>query len=490
MRPALLVATMTLVAGTLALAPAQDEGAPSPFAAPSEALAESPVLNPFASPATTADNPFATPGDAAADPFASAPAVNIPIGAPAAAAGDPFVPAAGAPPADDPFGATSPFVTVTPGAAAPATGAAAGDPFATTPSTGAITGAAAGDPFATTAGSATASPGSNDPFSTAPTATEAASADAGTPAPTNPDGVTESGLTEFRYARVMVWDGREVVARRGMTVAEAKDFDQARRDELRGDLLAGRLPNYTPQAAAGGEAPGGGVDAWVAWAYYYEQLEMWAEYTENVGLAGSGTPGSLMEDMQWPGVANAAGAGPGAGPLAGGLQPTGLPGALAGPNPGLGSAGVIGGGLVGGLSADGTQALAPGQSPTDRLVTQVISMYERAQDELVTIEDDQNAFMDEMMTGIEDRANARDAYKDWREARQQAIEDFLNNDWRRRYEGEVAMVGGVRYELYRPGSQPSSVPRDVRVVVTDTMRLTPFDLIDEKTGLVLEAPAE
>lgn len=466
MRPSLLVATMTLVAGTLALAPAQDE-APSPFVAPSDAMTESPVLNPFASPATTADNPFVTPSDQTTDPFAGAPTVTLPSTAPAT----------GAPaPSDDPFGSASPFVNL--GETAPAAPAApaapSNDPFATTTST---------DPFAApaTAGSTA------DPFSTTAPAAAAGAEGSAAATPTNPDGIAEAGLTDFRYDRVMMWDGREVVARKSMTRAEAQTFDKERKDQIREDLLAGRLPGYNPQTGATATP-----DAWVEWAYYYEQLDMWAEYTERIALGGKSATGPLMDDMSWPGVQSADGATTAAGALGGLAAGGGLGGPLPAGGPGFGPAG---GALLDPLSggfgvAGGVPGGAAGQSLTETIVTQVIGMYERAQDELVELEEQQQSFMEDMVAGIQTRAERRDAYREWREARQQAVEDFLNNDWRRRYEGEVAMVGGVRYELYRPGTQPSAVPRNVRVVVTDTMRLTPFDLIDETTGRVLEPPSE
>lgn len=482
MRPSLLVATMTLMAGVLAVAQAQNDGdaAPSPFVAPSDALSDSPVFNPFAAPAATTDNPFVVPGNAP-DPFAAAPTVTIPFTAPS-------IPATGAAPTDDPFGTTSPFVRLSEGAGAPVPAPAAGgvnDPFATTTTTDPFSGPTPStDPFANTA--------STDPFSTT-TATATTSTTPGASAnATNPDGIAEAGLTDFRYDRVQLWDGREVVARRPFTRAEALSFDQTRKDEIRADMLAGRLPGYTPQAGGLGLATATAPDAWVAWAYYYEQLDMWAEYTEHVGLGGKSAEGPLMDDITWPGVATADAAG-GAGVAGGGF---GVGGVGLG-NEGSSLGGFPGGGAIGGFPGGGLISplgAGPGgqgnQSVTEKVVGQILGAYERAQDELASLEEDQNTFMQDLLTGIETRADRRNSYKEWREARQQAVEDYLNNDWRRRYDGEVAMVGGVRYELYRPGSEPTTVPRNVRVVISDTMRLTPFDLIDEKTGLVLNPPTE
>jgi hypothetical protein len=107
----------------------------------------------------------------------------------------------------------------------------------------------------------------------------------------------------------------------------------------------------------------------------------------------------------------------------------------------------------------------------------VLSAYSDSLGSLRGMEEEQQAYMVGFEDRLQERQSRRVAYADWQSDQMALIEDFVT-DWNRRYNGEVAMIGGVRYELYRPGQVPARVRRETNIVVTD-YRLTPYDILTE-----------
>ncbi len=351
------------------------------------------------------------------------------------------------------------------------------------------------------------------------------------PGTINPDGI--SSLHEFRYALAIAWDGREVVVRREMTREEAEAFDTERRDQLRDDIRNGTLLGYDNQTPP---------DIWVEWVLYYEQLDLWADYVERVNLGG-GVESSLMSMVRWPGQPDprfaafqaaieagqisggaggiggfgAAGGGFGGQFGGGGLDGGGFGGGQPGfVDPTFGGSqfggsqfgggefgggqfgggqfgggqfggGEFGGGQFGGFGGGfgGSAGGSDGGPPVtaDSIRRNVIDMYESAVGRVRDMEASQEEFMIGLSERLVDRAERRVAYAEWREEQRDSLRDFVV-DWDRRYRGSVAMVEGRRFELYRPGDVPIDTPANAFVVVTDTMNLTPYDVLNPADGTI------
>ncbi|MBX3729703.1 MAG: hypothetical protein KF858_11005 [Candidatus Sumerlaeia bacterium] len=404
-----------------------------PFADPMSADPFS-TADPFAISATSPADPFAS---APADPFASAPAdpfASAPADPFASAPADPFASA----PAADPFGTA---VAVPAPSAGP-------DPFGPAPGAGA----------------------SFDPFGS--TITLDLSSDS-----VNPDGIDQ--LWDFRYERRLTWDGREVIVRRRLSREDARDYDERRREALVQMASRGELQNYDGVSD---------IHSWSIWALYAEQLQMWSEYVDAVVLGGNPSSSDLYSQIKWPGTPAQPGAAPGAGGQGGGAgaqfadarpenlvaanQNRSLDNQVGDFNPFAG----VGAGMAGGPG---------GNFRPDTIIDQIVPLFQEKRDELRTMEERQEEFMLAFEGRLLQRQTQRLAYIDWLDDRRQIVEEFVE-DWNRRYSGDVTVIGGVRYELYRPGNVPRNVHKDATVIVTDH-RLTPYDILNPEDGTLKAA---
>lgn len=404
-------------------------------------LAGAQPADPFASPG----DPFASPGDpfaAAPDPFASAgdPFDTLP-------GADPFAPAAPAAPfTADPFGEAP---------AAPAAPAQPVDPFA-----GAPAATAAPSPFG---GEATASPFGEATTTTADPFGSGLAAAALPSDQVNPNGIRQ--LYDFRYEEIRTWDGRDVVVRRRLTRDEATSYDSARIEEFREQAISGNMRGYD----------GGDPQAWAEWSYFAEQLKFWSRYVDRTVLAGSDTTDPAWDGVQWPASPQQTPPGQQQGQFGGppGQQQFNVYNENRSLDNQLGDFSPFAGGPAGSAGQGGS-------FDPETITSQVVQVYETKMNLLREMEDTQEDFLNGLEARITERRARRIAYHDWREDRQRLIEDFVE-DWSRRYTGEVAMIGGVRYELYRPGQVPTQVHRDATVIITD-YELTPYDILNPEDG--------
>jgi hypothetical protein len=462
-------------------------GAPAvaadPFGGSAPATPSSPFGDPSATSTTTA-SPFGNP-----DPTTNAAQPTSPFGAPApavAADSNPFETLGGTENIGSPFGGgapASPFGGAAAGAtttAAPATDAtgqpaspfggpaaaagASSNPFASSTSTttespfggpaAATAGAPAGNPFATGVGS----------FSPFASGTGNASSTASAGGDVNPEGI--QGLSAFRFELLTRWDGTRFVTRKQLSLEEAKEFDRLSQERYVRMITSGPgFPGYD------GSTP---ADIWAEWCHYSDQLELWSQYVDNVVLAGTRQDEKTFTEIQWPGAAQTADAG--------------QPGAARPEN-------IINYGsqtsiddqtsdlIFGAPSADAGAADQESLDPSV-ITKQVVLVYNNRLEDLRSLESDQESFYIEFLDRLADRKTKRLAYADWRNDQERQIEDSII-DWNRRYNGSVANIGGVRYELYRPGAVPENVQRDSVVVVTE-FDLTPFDILNPEDGTLKE----
>ncbi|MCB2156921.1 hypothetical protein KQI84_18750 [bacterium] len=408
------------------------------------------------------------------DPFGQDPAFNQPP-----TGDDPF----GAPAGDDPFGGSTggsfdPF----------ASGGGGADPFSAAPG-----GAQGADPFV---GGGAADPfggggdelfGGSDPFG------GGEPFGGGTGDAQNPFGAAESGemdeqnpfadaasldeqtvtegaggisqLYEFRYRTVTRWDGSSGVVRQRMTAEEAAAIDQQAIDAIREMADGGMIRGFEP---------GSDANSYAQWAYYYAQLNLWSQYVDDVVLAGGDTGDSAIEQVKWPGAPQEE------------LGPDGQP---------LDRQAMYDENMVNYasqtsmddqvsdifVSPSTNEGGGPPTFPPSTIENQVIQVYNDQLQKLRDMEKDQKDFMEKFDRRLLDRKNQRIAYEYWKDNQEMLLEEFVQ-DWNRRYEGQVAVIGGVRYELYRPGEVPERVRRDSNVVVTD-YRLTPYDILTDEGEL-------
>lgn len=288
-------------------------------------------------------------------------------------------------------------------------------------------------------------------------------------APAATGGATEAvlGVSDFRFERTQSYDGQPGVRRVKLSAEDVAAYD----DEW---------VNHFKDMAPGGPRAADAA-AWAQWQYYSDQLQMWSEYMKMYVLAGNDSSYSF-DTIKWPGTpapaAGAAGAAGGAGGTGAGADPgAGYTGAnqviarnqnksmdeqLGDFNPFSG----IGGG-------NGQAA----NYPPNTIEDQVKKLYNNWYKEARKLEKTQQRDMTDFSDKIQSRRSQREAYTNWRDERKQLIEDALV-EWNRRYTGDVALIGGVRYELYRPGTVPANIPRGTSVVVTD-YALTPYDILTD-----------
>ncbi|MDK2970848.1 MAG: hypothetical protein PWP23_603 [Candidatus Sumerlaeota bacterium] len=438
--------------------PFADAAPTDPFAsaAPADPFASAAPADPFASSAAPAD-PFASeaPADpfadaAPADPFASAaPADPFASGAPA----DPFAGTAPADPFGDPAAPADPF----------------GDPTTTADPFGGGGDAAPADPFGGTGGASSTPFDGGDPFASTSTGGGAETI--------NPDGIEQ--LYDFRYERKLTWDGREIVVRRRLLRDEARDYDEARRAEIIDEANNGELANYVP---------GSDLQSWSKWVVFAEQLQLYSEYLDQTVLGGNNTGESLYAGVKWPGAPET--------PDEAGQAGTTTTAGFSDGKGGVDSPNMINDAEsrsldsqandfnpFAGLGAGGTGGASAFSPKT--IMDQIVPLYQAKLDQLRTMEKEQEDFMKEFEGRLLSRQTRRLAYVDWLQDRKQLVEEFVE-DWNRRYNGDVAVIGGVRYELYRPGNVPRNVHKDATVIVTD-YRLTPYDILNPEDGTLKQA---
>lgn len=467
-------------------APANPFGAPAQPAQPSGNNAQ--PANPFGAPAAPSNNnaqpanPFGAPAapsnnnnSAPANPFGAPGSNNNTAGGNTAAPANPF----GAP------GGNTPTTTASPtgGTGAPAN--PFGAPTGNAPSNTAGTSGSPSSPFGgtTTAGSTSGAPTSpfggttNNPFAEDfselqdpfPGDSDVAGFTAGSE--TSQQSIDQ--LFDFRYEVVTKWDGTRFVVRRQLTAEEAELFDDRAKQRLIGLAGQGQLPGYD------GSTP---PDIWADWAHYADQLELWSRYIDRTVLAGlpSDEENTAYAQVQWPGTPpepnqnnnnNNQGPQSGQNNIINEASSTSLDdqtsNLIFGPSDG-------GGGNQGQQNIFGPEVLT----------NQIVDIYNAKVEELRTLEQTQETEYKEFIDRLAKRKTRRLAYADWIDDQERQIEEAVL-DWDRKYNGRVANIGGVRYELYRPGQVPENVQRDAIVVVTD-FALTPYDILNPEDGTLKE----
>lgn len=444
-----------LVLASLILALGAGIGAPAlaqnPFATgPGEEAPPAPPVS---------DNPFAAPPGVPAapmNPFAAEPGAAPAAPEPA----NPF----GAPPAPAPESAFQPQFgqTTTPsanpfdmGSPAPAAPAAPADsnPFA----------APAANPFGVTAPPA----GGTSPFQFGTTETAE-------------EGRGISQLFQFRFVVRFGRDGRQIVTRQRMTREEAELFDQELKAYFREIVDAGDAPNYQ----AGVHNP----DEWSEWLAYANQVQLWSMYCRDVVLVGTGFEFDPAADIPWPfdvqqarqaaaeeAQGTAGGAGEFGGEREGGAprQRPQRPADIRNENRSLDDQ------LADFSIVPDTRQQQGGGNPVidpAQMNEAIVAIYQQFNSRLRAFEQEQVAFMQDFRRDLEARAQKREAYAEWRQEQKEMIIEYIE-EWSRRYEGQVLTIAGVRYELYKPGTEPSQGSRGANIVVTD-YDITPYDLLD------------
>ncbi|MBI1289861.1 hypothetical protein GC173_01270 [bacterium] len=503
LRNARQIGLLTLALGWSVSAIAQQ--AADPFAPAAEAAPSDPFLasgNPYEAPA--AADPFSAapaPGGAPADPFSASnappPAAADPFAAaPAPAAGTVADPFSGAPssPGSDPFGAppaAAPPASPDPFAPSFGGGSAVADPFAAAPAPppgGDMPFGApppAGDnPFGSAAPApatpdvASGSPMPSDPFGLAPAAATSSNPFAlgDTPAAdANSEGGGVAKLFQFRFMEARRADGIRTVVRKSMTREEAEAFDRTITDFYRDLGTRGELPGY--------QAGLDNLDDWVQWNAYAYQVQLWRKYCETIVLVGAEFDAESV-NISFPGDATdggteaAAGGGAGFADDAGGGKDGGgarpqrpdniynenrsLDDQLADFNPLADTR----------PGSQGKVVFDPKQMDEQTKVT-----YNQYLEALRNYEAFQTKFVSDLLDQLDSRESARRSYQEWRGSQLDAVMEYVR-EWNRRYEGEVTVIAGVRYELYAPDNVPTQTVRGANIVVTD-YDLTPYDILNE-----------
>lgn len=282
-------------------------------------------------------------------------------------------------------------------------------------------------------------------------------------------------LYEFRYIEITRWDGSVTVERRSMTTEEAAAFDRERIAGYAQAARNGTLPWY-PAGNAGAQAgpEGAGAadpDLFAKWSLYAEQLALWTDYVERFALAGK-KPTRTLADFKFPG------------------DPTGGEGQegqnfvsregsaerLVEKNQFRSMDDQVGDFFTpgGGNEAGGQQQVAWTHEDLDKQAT---SLYQAYAQDLKELEEDQLKYLVQLDARLGEREIQRKAYDDWRLDQQFDLQAVVE-DWQRRYEGQVSVIDGVRYELYRPGTVPNAVTRGAQIVETNFV-LTPYDILNE-----------
>lgn len=451
--------------------------------------------NPFAAPATGGD---AASASAAANPFDTGTAA-----APAGPGGDAtFQPDFGA----NPFDAGSAPSTPPPAGtdANPFGGASAGatNPFGAAPTgTGAPATVTAANPFGNVAATASNLFGGLG-FG-------------GAPRPATAEGGTGRGVAQlytFRFVARLNDQNELIVGRKKFTMEEGEALDERMKQYYITLANAGQLPGYVPGA--------GSVDEWARWMSYANQLELWAVYCDNLLKVSGVSDFSAVEQIKWPGDPTAedlAAAETGGADAFAGEE--GREGAGTRPRPTAPPILENENRSLDDQAADflplpdtnqGTQG-RPVITP-EQIDEMARNIYLSVFNQLRDVEEEQTEFIAEMFRQLKERGGDLDmtsgaastvdedptletilsankeaatgrraAYAQWRDEQRNLVADYME-DWQRRFEGKVVVVGGVQYELFRPGNEPKTITRGANVVVTD-YDITPYDMINADGSL-------
>lgn len=280
-------------------------------------------------------------------------------------------------------------------------------------------------------------------------------------------------LSTYRFSEEFRWDGKVMVRRNRLSFEEAAAFDRDRVAFFIEQMNAGTL-DWFPNGNAGADK-----NVWAEWSNYSEQLALWTQYCEQTLFADNPSNFSL-DDIKFPGDPDDTQ--PGATGDDGFVSAPGTPERLIEQNERQ-SIDDQAGQFVDFTPADGGggQGQAASFSPKD-MDTQATDLYNNWLKEVRDIEKDQNKFVAQYQTNLNDRDARRVAYADWRADQRVKMQDVVK-DWERSYNDKIATINGVRYELYRPGQVPKAVPRGAHIIETNHS-LTPFDIMDEN-GVLL-----
>ncbi len=289
-----------------------------------------------------------------------------------------------------------------------------------------------------------------------------------------PDAVRQ--LAYFRFVEEMRWDGKIIVKRKKLSFEESQAFDRERIAYFAEAARNNELPWYP--------ATGADPQIWAEWSHYAEQLALWTDYCKGTLFADSPTEHGL-KDIKFPGdpQPNAQGGSGGGGARGGraGDEFAPSPENLVRQNQNKSIDSQAGEFFTFTPADGGNNQGAQNFKPSD-MDDQAKTLYNNWIEEVRQIEEDQNKFIASFDARLTERNAARQAYTEWRKDQQVQMMDVVR-DWERSYDGQIAVIEGVRYELYKPGNVPRAVPRGAHVVETNHS-LTPFDILDENGRLL------
>lgn len=287
-----------------------------------------------------------------------------------------------------------------------------------------------------------------------------------------PDAVRQ--LAYFRFVEEMRWDGKTIVRRKKLSFEESQAFDRERIAYFADAARNNELPWFP--------ATGADPQIWAEWSHYAEQLALWTDYCKGTLFADTPTERGL-KDIKFPGdpkPTTQAGGGNRGGSL-GDEGGTPSPENLVRQNQNKSIDSQAGEFFTFTPADGGNNQGAQSFKPSD-MDDQAKALYNNWIDEVREIEKEQDKFIARFDARLTERAARRQAYAEWREDQRVQMMDVVR-DWERSYNGQIAVIEGVRYELYRPGNVPRAVPRGAHVVETNHS-LTPYDILDDSGKLL------
>lgn len=275
--------------------------------------------------------------------------------------------------------------------------------------------------------------------------------------------VAATDLYEFRFVQGIRWDGAPIVKREMLTREQTIIFDANKKKQYLDLINAGQLPYY-PQDGSGEP------NAWADWGYYSEQVGLWGAYV--AAMFFDEVPAECtIQSLRFPGDPT----GTEAGQERQFLSQEGTANRLVEQNQGRSMDDQLGSFFS--APPDGNQQGGPTAFPATMMDDQVRLIYQCFLRQVRIIEQEQDEYMIAFDQRLSERQIARIAYDEWRQDREVALRDHVN-DWFRRYEGSISVIDGVRYELYRPGQAPGAVTRGARVVESNA-NITPYDIMND-----------
>ncbi len=285
-----------------------------------------------------------------------------------------------------------------------------------------------------------------------------------------PDAVRQ--LAYFRFVEEMRWDGKVIVKRKKLSFEESQAFDRERIAYFADAARNNKLPWFP--------ATGADPQIWAEWSHYAEQLALWTDYCKMTLFADNPTEHGL-EDIKFPGDPKPTDQGDANRSRLGNDRGRPSPENLVAQTQNKSMDQQTAEFFTFTPADGGNNQGAANFKPSD-MDNQAKTLYNNWIDEVRKIEEDQNKFIARFDARLTARAASRQAYNEWRQDQQTQMMDVVR-DWERSYEGQIAVIEGVRYELYRPGNVPRAVPRGAHVVETNHS-LTPFDILDDEGRLL------